>query len=414
MLFPLGKPLPNNTIQSYRNSMLFGVSACASVRGLSLPIPLMKTTLTMGCPSRESKVLESEPKTNMVPKGSQNCDLEGSCVISDQLLTSEAELNTDSEPQQSSSASGSPEECESSKTMNSIYGHQEPRTLCCPSNQEAIIITSANGKVNCFWEKDSNSTDCVQSDTEDSDTELSHSEYGSDDDDDFIQFSDESQSDGTITQDHLPHPSIEYMSICSSESGYFECASTSVYHNTDDDDVDSEDDFSESNDNASCLELWNAFESQALSPMMTCHREYSRSKVTSLSINSNHQCSSKDTATRDCQVSDGQQTYEFTNELPNKAAVNSFSVDTRTVGDCITHNKPRKQVRFKPDPELAEVHVIVAWEYAYRAARRGPWEEYARDRARFRRRVDCVASVLEPCLCAKLTHLRCSVSDTSS
>lgn len=402
MLFPISKSLSNNIIQSYRNSLLFGVSACASVRGLSLPIPLMKTSFTMD-PPRESKVSESEPKTKTrVPEGSQNYDLEGSCAISNQSLTFDSKLNTDmAETLQRDSTI---EEC-TSKTMNSINGHQEPRC-----NQEAIIITSANGQLNHFLEKESTSTDCVQSDIEDSEDELSHSEYGSDDEDDFIQFSDESQSNDPVMQDCLPCPSIKYMSICSSESGYFECVSTSVYQNIDDDNADNEfwpdDDGCESNNN---VELWNAFESQALSPMMTCNREYSCSRVTS---DYSHQESSKDTATRHCQVNI-QQTYESTNGLPNKAAVNEFSVDTQTVSDCITHTKPTKQVRFKPDSELVEVHVIVAWEYAYRAARRGPWEEYARDRARFRRRIDCVATVLEPCLCANLTRLR-SVSDACS
>lgn len=58
----------------------------------------------------------------------------------------------------------------------------------------------------------------------------------------------------------------------------------------------------------------------------------------------------------------------------------------------------KKRVTFKPDRELVTTHRIIAWDYAYRACRRGPWEQMAQDRARFARRIDEVALVLEPCL----------------
>lgn len=43
------------------------------------------------------------------------------------------------------------------------------------------------------------------------------------------------------------------------------------------------------------------------------------------------------------------------------------------------------KVRFSKD--LEEVHHMVQWAFAYQAARRGPWEEYARDRERFKKRI---------------------------
>lgn len=55
----------------------------------------------------------------------------------------------------------------------------------------------------------------------------------------------------------------------------------------------------------------------------------------------------------------------------------------------------KKKVRFSP---VVTVHSLVVWDYASRAARRGPWEEIARDRCRFHRRIAQVAAVLEPCL----------------
>lgn len=66
----------------------------------------------------------------------------------------------------------------------------------------------------------------------------------------------------------------------------------------------------------------------------------------------------------------------------------------------------RKQVHFPDDSHIiSEVHVIVVWNYAYRAARRGPWEQCARDRAHFKRRIDNLASVLEPCLAKKMADI---------
>lgn len=57
------------------------------------------------------------------------------------------------------------------------------------------------------------------------------------------------------------------------------------------------------------------------------------------------------------------------------------------------------QVSFNSTPV---VHVMVTWDYAYRAARRGPWEEIARDNERFKRRINSIAVVLDPIL--KNTH----------
>ena len=47
--------------------------------------------------------------------------------------------------------------------------------------------------------------------------------------------------------------------------------------------------------------------------------------------------------------------------------------------------KTRKRVQFQDNPE---VHCIVAWNYAYRAARKGPWEMIAITRDRFKKRVE--------------------------
>lgn len=63
----------------------------------------------------------------------------------------------------------------------------------------------------------------------------------------------------------------------------------------------------------------------------------------------------------------------------------------------------KQKVKFNLKPI---VHMMVQWDYAYRAARRGPWEEMARDRERFKGRINCIERVLNPILTAQhRTHV---------
>ncbi|TMW54737.1 hypothetical protein DOY81_000268 [Sarcophaga bullata] len=55
----------------------------------------------------------------------------------------------------------------------------------------------------------------------------------------------------------------------------------------------------------------------------------------------------------------------------------------------------KKKVRFNTKPT---VHVMHTWSYAYRAARKGEWEMYARDRERFKLRIQRAAFTLNPIL----------------
>lgn len=77
------------------------------------------------------------------------------------------------------------------------------------------------------------------------------------------------------------------------------------------------------------------------------------------------------------------------------------SDDSDNENDCeITQNEstsncPPRKVTFNLTPV---VHTMVQWDYAYRAARKGPWEEMARDRERFKGRINCIRCVLEPIL----------------
>lgn len=52
------------------------------------------------------------------------------------------------------------------------------------------------------------------------------------------------------------------------------------------------------------------------------------------------------------------------------------------------------QVRFVDNSELVTVHVIVAWNYAYRAARISPWEVVARDSNRFKSKIQSLEPII--------------------
>ncbi|GAB0092816.1 hypothetical protein DMENIID0001_078520 [Sergentomyia squamirostris] len=54
-----------------------------------------------------------------------------------------------------------------------------------------------------------------------------------------------------------------------------------------------------------------------------------------------------------------------------------------------------RKVRFNLKPE---VHVICAWNFAYRQARKGTWDQVARDRDRFEKRILSLEHVLKPVL----------------
>uniref|UniRef100_A0A1B6DLP0 Uncharacterized protein n=1 Tax=Clastoptera arizonana TaxID=38151 RepID=A0A1B6DLP0_9HEMI len=60
--------------------------------------------------------------------------------------------------------------------------------------------------------------------------------------------------------------------------------------------------------------------------------------------------------------------------------------------------KINKKVTFAAEKSLVKVHRMVVWDYAYRMARTGPWEVYARDSARFMNRIGQIATVLNPIL----------------
>ncbi|XP_046979139.1 uncharacterized protein LOC124544594 isoform X1 [Schistocerca americana] len=66
--------------------------------------------------------------------------------------------------------------------------------------------------------------------------------------------------------------------------------------------------------------------------------------------------------------------------------------------DIPSAEKESDKVQFAKTPELKTVHKIIAWDFAYRAARVGPWELIARDRIRFHRRIEHMSRILSPVL----------------
>lgn len=270
-----------------------------------------------------------------------------------------------------------------------------------------------------------------------SDSEGRACDFDNDDDDDLVEFSEE------VTHEMESQQPISecamFLSLCSNESGYFEnrsdspCSCNETSDNENDQvfedemsdnegdqefdhetsDTEGDQEFEHKNDF-----LWNCFELQALSPFITCGSQQnsshskcstsesppsSDSQLSASHTNStcglkedeslvrNLQCHSQ--SAPNISVHNGEQCTSDTASVNNKTPTNS------------TCKKRGKHVSFKPDSELAVVHLMISWDFAYRAARKGPWEQYARDRQHFKRRIDSVSSVITPCLVKKLKAL---------
>ncbi|XP_076256196.1 protein phosphatase 1 regulatory subunit 15 [Rhynchophorus ferrugineus] len=79
-------------------------------------------------------------------------------------------------------------------------------------------------------------------------------------------------------------------------------------------------------------------------------------------------------------------------------------VDACTYRKCEEFRKPsipkfkHKKVNFAPEDKLCKVYPMIKWSYAYQAARKGPWEMHARDRTRFKDRINRTENELKPIL----------------
>ncbi|KAK4878228.1 hypothetical protein RN001_010734 [Aquatica leii] len=63
--------------------------------------------------------------------------------------------------------------------------------------------------------------------------------------------------------------------------------------------------------------------------------------------------------------------------------------------DAGCDNLTTKMVRFADAEQLCEIHPMIKWSYAYRKARKGPWEQHALDRMRFQNRINNAKLVLD-------------------
>lgn len=72
---------------------------------------------------------------------------------------------------------------------------------------------------------------------------------------------------------------------------------------------------------------------------------------------------------------------------------------------CHRNSYSQKHVHFAEGSVMCVVHEIRAWSYAYKAARKGLWEQCARDRVHFQRKITNIASIVEPCLVKKIAAM---------
>ena len=255
---------------------------------------------------------------------------------------------------------------------------------------------------------------CECYESEDSDSECGCDSEGcceyddsdNDDGDDLVEFSDETRA-AEVECESANLPKCEtFMSLSSIESGYFETRSDSVSS-----DEMSEDECDHKRADIDDNEVvWKCFEELALSPVLSrgSQRNSSHSKLnpTELTVKTSNDAKEK-CYTRDnvmCRPSNS--CIACVQSCSEQCASEMCLLESSTSSTitCINplYKDGEKRVSFKPDSELVVVHYMIAWDFAYRAARKGPWEEYARDRQHFRRRIDSLSSIITPCLIRKL------------
>ena len=78
-------------------------------------------------------------------------------------------------------------------------------------------------------------------------------------------------------------------------------------------------------------------------------------------------------------------------DCPGKSNISSNLKDN-------TEKINKKTVSFAAQEQLVTVHPMVKWNFAYRNARKGPWERYACDRYHFQSRIQSCEKVLGPIL----------------
>ncbi|CAH1117656.1 unnamed protein product [Phaedon cochleariae] len=93
--------------------------------------------------------------------------------------------------------------------------------------------------------------------------------------------------------------------------------------------------------------------------------------------------------------SDEESEFDSSSHFSDKSKCDSTS-DPEEYSSLFTI--PSKKVRFAEEDKLCELHPMIHWSYAYQSARKGPWEQYARDRDRFNKRIIETENILSPIL----------------
>ena len=247
----------------------------------------------------------------------------------------------------------------------------------------------------CDEDEDSDSEDEEEEEEEEETEEGEGCEcgYESDSEDDLVQFSDDSDGPSCM----LLCPPKRYVTLFSEESGYggeesdlpltYEELSGGDGFESWGEESDDESSKVDSDDEENVL--WEQFQQQALSPSICIKRR----QCAPLRCDGEH----TNSPTKIPPPESNSTSSHGDNPPPLCPSTASDSVFVSSGTSCC------KRVSFKPDCELTEVHHIITWNFAYRAARKGPWEQYARDRLHFKRRIEAAAPVLESCLAKKLS-----------
>ncbi len=280
--------------------------------------------------------------------------------------------------------------CHLSEVADEMAGNA--KLIHTPAQQVLPVSDITSQKASTSVEDDGDPSDCEFPDS-DNESEVEGDEYGyetdtdeeeGEEEDDFVEFSDEcpNSNHASLTVQPCEASSTltpndrSYSSLYSEESGYCENGSSDSRESlSEDEESDAED---VPLDDTSCRDLWNSFVAEALSRSPQLKHEKKQERV-------EHRKAEK-TVKSSKPVGRTHNKHECSEPLPT----------------CPLTPPSSRRVSFKPDSELCVVHHMFTWNYAYRSCRKGPWEQYARDRQHFRRRIDSVACVLRPCLEKKL------------
>lgn len=85
--------------------------------------------------------------------------------------------------------------------------------------------------------------------------------------------------------------------------------------------------------------------------------------------------------------------------LQNNECDDDFiTFDSNESYDPPSHKQKNKTVQFNLKPTI---HLMYVWSFAYAQARKDQWQEIARDRVRFRRKIDEMSKIITPALLKK-------------